>query len=127
MQNELGANAVSSSPETTALILQTLVTLTSFPEGAMTFCNTEDISPVTEIATAHKEALQVLTFAWLNAMHQLQDHSLLRLRVDQTIQNLVVTFKGTDAVTFLEFVGYFLRHADPDVSESPFWLRDVLT
>jgi hypothetical protein len=85
----------------------------------------EDISPLTEVATAHQEALQVLTFAWLNGMHHHQDKSSLQTSIDQAIQSLAVAFKSTDAVTFLNFLGYFLRNADPEVGVITLQDREV--
>lgn len=75
----------------------------------------EDVSPLTEVAPAHPEALQVLSFAWLHAQNASQDRVVLRSKIDGTIQQLVSSFKGTDGVTLLEFLGSFLHHADPEV------------
>lgn len=63
--------------------------------------------------------LDILTFAWLNAMTVAEDTSALAQQVDATIQNLVSVFKGTDAVTLLEFLGYFIRNADSKVRVPP--------
>lgn len=78
----------------------------------------EDISPLTEVAPSHPEALQILSFAWLHAQNATQDHAALRGKIDNTIQQLVSSFKGTDGVTLLEFLGSFLHHADPEVCPS---------
>lgn len=77
--------------------------------------NIGDISPLTEVAPAHPEALQVLSFAWLHAQNASQDPPTLRNKIDTTIQQLVASFRGTDGVTLLEFLGSFLHHADPEV------------
>lgn len=77
--------------------------------------NIEDPSPLTEVAPAHPESLQVLSFAWLHAQNSSQDPVALRNRIDATVQKLVGSFKGTDGVTLLEFLGSFLHHADPKV------------
>lgn len=77
--------------------------------------NIEDISPLTEVAATHPESLQVLSFAWLHAQNASQDHAVLRNKIDATIQQLVSSFRGTDGVTLLEFLGSFLHHADPEV------------
>ncbi|SPO01059.1 uncharacterized protein DNG_03806 [Cephalotrichum gorgonifer] len=117
-----------SSDETTELILQALVSITSFPEGAREFMEIEDISPLTEVAPTHPEALQVLSFAWLHAQNTSQDSAALRNKIDNTIQQLVSSFKGTDGVTLLEFLGSFLYHADPEViPQHPKWLDGIIS
>lgn len=90
-------------------------TLVSSPEGAIIFTSIDDITPLTEIAPRHPEALQVLSLAWLNSMDLPESKPLLRSKIDATVQQLVSSFKGTDAVTLLTFLGTFLRSADPEV------------
>ncbi|KAI5459979.1 Neurochondrin-domain-containing protein [Mariannaea sp. PMI_226] len=116
-----------SSEETTVLILQILYTLVSSQEGAKTFVEVEDISSLTEIAPSHAQVLDILSFAWLNAMTMTEDSSSLANQIDSTIQNLVSSFTGTDAVTLLEFLGYFLRNANSMmVPRQPKWLKNVV-
>ena len=105
----------NSSKSTTDLILQTLQNLTSFPEGAAVFLTIEDLSPLLELVPSHRESLTVLSFAWLNGMGLAQVRSSLPPVIDKTISQLVVSFKGTDAVTLMEFLGNFARKADPQV------------
>lgn len=89
---------------------------------------TEDLSPLTEVAAAHPESLQVLSFAWLHAQNASQDRLALRNKINATIQQLVSSFRGTDGVTLLEFLGSFLHHADPEVCLSAFhWKKTWLT
>jgi hypothetical protein len=106
---------VYSSEETTLLILQTLHTLVSYEEGAREFSNLEDTSALTEIAPRHKIVLDIYAFAWLNSMTLCENKDAFRSKVDKTIQSLVVSFTATDGVTLLEFLGFFLRNADPQV------------
>lgn len=106
----------SSSDDTTILLLQLLQTLVSSPPGAKIFVDIQDISPLTEIASAHAIVLDILSYAWLNSMTAVQDTSSLAARVSTTLQSLVSSFRRTDAVTLLEFLGYFLRNADSKVS-----------
>lgn len=107
--------------------MQLLHTLVSSQEGAKVFISIEDITPLTEIASKHAPVLDILTFAWLNAMIVAEDMSALAQQVDATIQILVSIFKGTDAVTLLEFLGYFLRNADFKVRVTPWkYLNEVL-
>lgn len=105
-----------SSAETTDLILQTITTLVSRPEGAAVLNKIDDISPLTEIAPSHKLALDILSFSWLNAMANGEDMAGMRSKIDQTIQSLVATFKGTDGVTLLEFLAQVLSDLDSQVS-----------
>ncbi|KAK7424974.1 hypothetical protein QQZ08_008370 [Neonectria magnoliae] len=116
-----------SSEETTTLILQLLHTLVSSQDGARAFVKVDDISPLTEIAPAHAPVLDILSFAWLNAMTVVEDPAALASQVDVTIQSLVSSFTGTDAVTLLEFLGYFLRNANSVIlPRQPKWLKSVV-
>lgn len=83
----------------------------------------EDFSSLTEIAPSHAQVLDIFYFAWLNSMTTIEDPSTLVRQIDDTIQSLVSSFTGTDAVTLLEFLGYFLRHANSSV-RFPHLLRE---
>ncbi|KAF9767815.1 hypothetical protein IL306_014956 [Fusarium sp. DS 682] len=109
-----------SSEDTTSLILQLVHTLVSSQQGAQEFIKVEDFSSLTEIAPSHAQVLDIFCFAWLNSMTTVQDPSTLARQIDDTIQSLVSSFTGTDAVTLLEFLGYFLRHANSSVRYTPF-------
>ncbi|PNY24703.1 Uncharacterized protein TCAP_05363 [Tolypocladium capitatum] len=116
-----------SSGETTTLLLQLLHTLVSSPSGAQALVRLEDLSPLTETALTHAIVLDILRFSWLNAMAVVEDKRALSLRIDDTIQSLVSSFTGTDAVTVLEFLGSFLRQADSAIlSPQPKWLKTVV-
>lgn len=68
--------------------------------------------------------MDVLRFAWLNAMVVVEDKSSLSAGIDASMQALASSFTGTDAVTFLEFVSAFLRQADAAVlPTNPRWLK----
>ncbi|CAM1502873.1 Fc.00g076490.m01.CDS01 [Cosmosporella sp. VM-42] len=124
----LVAAVLYSSEETTTLILQLLHTLVSSQEGAKAFVKVNDISSLTEIASTHSSVLDILSFAWLNAMTVVGDPSTLATQVDETIQSLVTSFTGTDAVTLLEFLGFFLRNADVKIMPTRTkWLKTVIT
>lgn len=109
-----------STEETTQLLLQLLHTLVSRPEGAAALVEVDDLSSLAEIAPSHAIVLDIFCYAWLNGMTVVQDKLALATRVDGTIQTLVSSFTGTDAVTLLEFLGTFLRQADPAVSSIVF-------
>ncbi|KAF4983872.1 hypothetical protein FZEAL_813 [Fusarium zealandicum] len=116
-----------SSEETTTLILQLLHTLVSSQDGARVFIKLDDISSLTEIAPNHPPVLDILSFAWLNSMTGVEDPTELARQVDATIQSLVSSFTATDAVTLLEFLGYFLRNANSNIlPRQPKWLKSVI-
>ncbi|EKJ76300.1 hypothetical protein NXS19_009104 [Fusarium pseudograminearum] len=116
-----------SSDDTTKLILQLLHTLVSSQQGAQAFIKIEDFSSLTEIAPNHAQVLDILCFAWLNSMTGVEDHTALAKQVDDTLQSLVSSFTGTDGVTLLEFLGYFLRHANSIIlPRQPKWLKNVV-
>ncbi|KAI8715547.1 hypothetical protein NCS52_01062700 [Fusarium sp. LHS14.1] len=123
----LVAAILYSTEETTNMILQLLHTLVSSQAGAQAFIKIADISSLTEIAPTHAAVLDILSFAWLNSMTVVEDPSALTTKVDATIQSLVSSFTGTDAVTLLEFLGYFLRNANPSIlPRQPKWLKSVV-
>jgi hypothetical protein len=75
----------------------------------------EDLSPLTEIAPKHPDVLEVFSLAWLNYIAIAGNKSSLSSNIDQTIQQLVSSFKGTDSVTLLAFLGHFIRSANQEV------------
>ncbi|KAF4997715.1 hypothetical protein FGRMN_3660 [Fusarium graminum] len=123
----LVSSVLHSSDDTTKLILQLLHTLVSSQRGAQEFVKLQDFSSLTEIAPSHAQVLDILCFAWINSMTSVEDPAALVRQVDGTIQSLVSSFTGTDAVTLLEFLGYFLRHADSTIlPRQPRWLKSVV-
>lgn len=108
---------VPSSAETTVLLLQLLHTLVSTPEGAKAVIYVEDVSSLSEIAPTHAIVLDIFCFAWLNGMTIVLEKHILIRQIADTTQALVSSFSGTDGVTLLEFLGTFLRQADPSVSQ----------
>ena len=89
--------------------------MASTPNGAHALVQIEDLTPLTEAAPAHPDAMDVLRFAWLNSMTNFENKRDLSTRIDEALQSLVSSFTGTDAVTLLEFLGAFLRQADATV------------
>ncbi|OHW90876.1 DUF1941 family protein [Colletotrichum incanum] len=123
----LVSSLLQSSEETSKLIVQTITTLVAFPEGAKSFFEVEDVSPLVEIAPSNPSALEIFAFAWINCMDLAEDKTVLKTKIDVTIQALVSTFTGTDGVTLLEFLGKFLRNSDPKVlPASPNWIKPVV-
>ncbi|EKD21253.1 DUF1941 family protein [Drepanopeziza brunnea f. sp. 'multigermtubi' MB_m1] len=55
---------IQSPPETTKLILQTLLTIVSHPEGALEMLAIEDLSPLIEITNQYPLALEIFEYGW---------------------------------------------------------------
>jgi hypothetical protein len=108
-----------SPPETTKLILQTLLTISSQPEGAIDILKIEDLSPLIEIAAEQSLALDVLSFTWTNAAVVPSEVDTVRKSINKLIPTLQTVFKTTDAVTFLSFVAGLLPKLAPEVSTLP--------
>ncbi|OAA44836.1 DUF1941 family protein [Metarhizium rileyi] len=116
-----------SSGETTVLLLQLLHTLVSTPEGANAFIGVGDVTALSEIAPSHAIVLDIFRFSWLNGMTAVSEKHMLVNQIVDTIQSLVASFSSTDGVTLLEFLGRFLRQADPAVlPHEPAWLKAVV-
>ena len=87
----------------------------------------EDLSPLTEVAPSNPQALEVLSYAWLNSLTGAEIPSDLRQKMDKTVDSLVTSFKGTDAVTLLEFLANLLRALQtPILLENPKWMKPVV-
>ncbi|KUI59304.1 hypothetical protein VP1G_06549 [Cytospora mali] len=115
-----------SSEGTTQLILQTLLTLVSYPDGAKEFVAIEDVSPLVEIAPSHPLVLDVFLYAYAQSAPLVEDQPRLRSNIGKIVQSLIASFKGTDAVTLLSFLDQLLRRLDPEnVPSSSSWLRPV--
>ncbi|KAH8894919.1 DUF1941-domain-containing protein [Thozetella sp. PMI_491] len=123
----LVACLVQSSNETAKLVLEILVSLASQPSGAKVLAHIEDLSPLTELAPSEPLVLDILSYAWLNALVVAEDKQGLRSRIDKTVEKLVASFKGTDAVTLLEFIASLLRSLQtPILLDKPHWLEPVV-
>ncbi|KAA8632084.1 hypothetical protein SMACR_02207 [Sordaria macrospora] len=119
----LVACLLNCSPETTKLVLETLSSLVTTPDGARAFISLEDASTLIEIAPSHPLVLDIFFYAWLNVMTSTQEKNLLRTKIDTTITALVSSFKGTDAVTLLDFLANLLSRLEPQVlPQNPQWL-----
>ncbi|KAI3391573.1 hypothetical protein diail_7065 [Diaporthe ilicicola] len=115
-----------SSDDTTQLVLQTLLTLVSHPEGAKEFMVIEDVSALVEIAPSQPLALDIFLYAYSQSATLVEDATSVKSKIDKTIQGLIASFKGTDAVTLLAFLAELLRRLDPEcVPRDPSWLKTV--
>lgn len=120
---QLVAGLLHCSSETARLALETLVSLVNQPAGARVFVAAEDLSPLTEIAPSQPLVLDALSHAWLNSMADATDKAKLRSTIDKTVGTLVSSFKGTDAVTLLDFLANLLPRLDPEIlPQNPSWL-----
>ncbi|KAL1843774.1 hypothetical protein VTJ49DRAFT_7484 [Mycothermus thermophilus] len=120
---QLVACLLHSSQDTARLILETLISLVSQPEGARVFVGVQDLSPLTEMAPSQRLALDTLLHASLSAMTPDTDKASLRSKIDSTIASLAASFTGTDAVTLLSFLADLIPRLEPEVlPTNPKWL-----
>lgn len=98
--------------------MQTILTTVSQPEGALEILAIQDLSPLIEISNQYPLALDILNFSWTNASTISAEVEAVRKSINQVIPALIVNFMGTDAVTFIGFVGNMLPKLEPDVSVS---------
>jgi hypothetical protein len=106
---------IHSSEETADLILKTLLTLVSSSSSACTaLVEAEDWSPLIEIAPKQPLVLSIFTWSWINGKPE--NPVATRGKIDSTIAALIASYKGTDAVTFLDFVGKVLSRLNHYVS-----------
>ncbi|KAK5652504.1 hypothetical protein OQA88_10409 [Cercophora sp. LCS_1] len=125
---QLVACLLHCSEETTKLVLETLISLVSNGKGANSFSAVEDLTALTEIAPTQPLALDVLLHAWLNAAAGAASGSGLNDSIDKNIKNLIASFKGTDAVTLMDFLANLLPRISSDVlSRNPSWLQSIGT
>ncbi|KAF7865888.1 hypothetical protein EAF04_006053 [Stromatinia cepivora] len=119
---------VQSSPETTQLILQTLLTIVSQLEGSLELLKVEDLSPLTEIAPQYPLVLDILNYTWANGSTINTEVQAVHESINKMIPNLLVVFKGTDAVTFLSFIASFIMKLSSEaLPRNPKWLKSTAT
>jgi hypothetical protein len=92
------------------------LTIVSQPEGAVELLHVQDISSLIEIASHYPLVLEVVKYMWLNASTIPDEIQAVRTNIDKIIPSLVVVFNGTDAVTFISFLGDLLPKLDQEVS-----------
>jgi len=105
----------SSSPESTPLVLQTLLTLVSRPIGALQLLYIKDMTPLTELAPQQPLVLDIIGLAWSTASPDDSVLGTVKASIDMIMPKLVVIFKDTDAVTFLAFAAETLSKLPPEV------------
>ncbi|ETS76766.1 hypothetical protein PFICI_12153 [Pestalotiopsis fici W106-1] len=112
---------IQSSEETTDFIVKTLLTIvSSSSEGSDALAAVQDWSPLIEIAPKQPLVLSILSWTWINGTH---DAKVMSQRIDECISSLCASYKGTDAVTLLDFLGKILGRLNTDLLlERPTWL-----
>ncbi|KAI1393829.1 DUF1941-domain-containing protein [Hypoxylon trugodes] len=127
----LAKAVLHSSKETTGVIIETLLTLVSIPDGAKSFANldAEDWTSSIEIAPEHPHVLTIFIWAWERGTAGLEDErsrEAMRTKIDSGIQSFVSSFIGTDATSLLEFISHILRNLNESlIPQSPKWLGSV--
>lgn len=96
--------------------MQTILTIVSQPEGALEILAVQDLSPLIEISNQDPLVLDIFNFSWTNASTIPAEVEAVKKSINQVIPALIVNFKGTDAVTFVAFVGNLLPKLEPEVS-----------
>lgn len=100
------------------MILQTILTLASHPEGAVEILSIEDFTPLTEIASQFPLVLDIFGYTWMNASTISSEVAAVRENIDKILPALLIVFRQTDAVTLIECLGSFLPKIVPEVSEA---------
>lgn len=119
---------VDSPPETTKLILQILLTISSHSEGSLELLRMDDISPLTEIAAQYAIILDIIGYTWTTASTIATEEVAVRKSVDKIMPILLNVFQGTDAVTFIAFTGSTLSKINPEcLPQNPKWLNKLVS
>lgn len=74
---------------------------------------------MTEIAATEPLALKITSFAWMNASTVPTEVFAVQKSINEVVPRLLVTFKGTDAVTLIESIGDLLPKLVPEVCSLP--------
>ncbi|KAI1376716.1 DUF1941-domain-containing protein [Hypoxylon crocopeplum] len=127
----LAKAVLHSSKETTQVIIKTLLTLVTVPEGARCLANLEvdDWTPLIEIAPEQSHVLTIFIWTWEKGTTDLKDEqskAAMRSKIDGGIQAFVSSFIRTDATSLLEFISHVLRNLDANlIPRNPKWLGSV--
>lgn len=111
------ANRKSSEVTTVVILKALLVLVSSSSRGSTALSAVEDYSPLVEAAPTQPLALSILAWAWTNC--EPADAKLTAAKVDTTISALCASYKGTDAVTLLDFLSKLLSRLNTQVSHAP--------
>ncbi|RYP87133.1 hypothetical protein DL769_000592 [Monosporascus sp. CRB-8-3] len=127
---DLAVAVLHTFTETAGVIIETLLTLISFPEGARIFAglDIDEWTPLIEIAPEHPHVLSIFIWAWergTTALADQQSRTGMRNKIDRSIQSLVASFSGTDATSLLEFLSHLGNLDSELIPQNPKWLRSV--
>ncbi|RYP67291.1 hypothetical protein DL771_007309 [Monosporascus sp. 5C6A] len=127
---DLAVAVLHTFTETAGVIIETLLTLVSFPEGARIFAelDIDEWTPLIEIAPEHPHVLSIFIWAWergTTALADQQSKNGMKNKIDQSIQSLVASFSGTDATSLLEFLSHLGDLGAELIPQNPKWLRSV--
>jgi hypothetical protein len=92
------------------------LTISSQPEGALELLSVPDITPLIQIATQDPLVLEIMNHAWIAASTIGTDVQTVRESIERIMPALVTTFKDTDAVTLISFVGSLLPKLEFEAS-----------
>jgi hypothetical protein len=82
----------------------------------MELLHIQDLSPLIELASQDSLVLEIISYTWLNASIIPAEIQAVQENIDNIVPSLLVVFKGTDGVTFLNFLGDLIPKLEPDVS-----------
>ena len=99
-----------SIADTTILVLQTLYTICSTAEGANSLVTMQDPSSLIELASAQPMALDIYRAAFV-ACNQTDVVDI----ISSIMTRLVISFRGTDSVTLLQFIAELIPQLTSEV------------
>lgn len=88
--------------------------MSSSPEACEILVEVEDSSSLMEIAPKQPLVLSIFAFAWVNG--NFKDADVTKKKINNVMSALVASYKGTDAVTLLDFISKVLSRLDEGVS-----------
>jgi hypothetical protein len=92
------------------------LTISSQPEGALELLSVPDLTPLIQIATQDPLVLEIMNYAWITASTIDTEVQTVRESIEKIMPALVTTFKDTDAVTLISFVGNLLPKLEFEAS-----------
>ncbi|KAH0544933.1 hypothetical protein FGG08_001013 [Glutinoglossum americanum] len=117
---------VRSSPETTTMILRTLLTFSSGEKGPEKLLSVEDWSPLLEIAPQQSLATSILKFVFIKGAARPDLLPQVRQRLGGTLPALILAFRDSSSSLLLELLADLFKMLPPEALPSNrAWLRLV--
>ncbi|SZF06041.1 unnamed protein product [Blumeria hordei] len=119
----------SSTPESTKLNLQILLTIVSDSEGSSRLLGLDSKVPLIEVAKEEPRALDIFQYAWVNVTATADGSGLeiVRASMEEVLPQLLDVFKGTEAVTLSNFISNLLSRLDQHIlPRRPQWLTPLV-